>query len=384
MTVATRKSSAPRSRPHLARMRGELERLGGTFEKYVGDAVMAVFGAPVAHEDDPERAVRAALAIRDGLSGVRVGGEHRRGGRLSSVRVVRRGGGHRDRRRRHDDVPDRGGRRRRHGARRRVDVSRDAGRDRVRRAPAAPGEGEDRAGRRLRGAAREPRAARGVRGPAARAPRRPQGGAEPRSSTRSRAHDATAPFSCVTLVGVPGIGKSRLVWELQRALAGEPGLVTWRRGRCLPYGDGVTLLGARRDGQGAGRDPRERRRGDGGRRSCGRAVRELVADPREAEWVEGHLRPLLALDAPASERREEAFAAWRRAFEALGGAGVRSCSSSRTCTGPTTGLLDFLDHLADWATIAPLVLLCTARPELRERRPTWGARANAATMRSRR
>src|SRR5438093_10423113 len=51
--------------PYYARLRQELERRGGTVEKFIGDAVMALFGAPVAHEDDPERAVRAALAIRD-------------------------------------------------------------------------------------------------------------------------------------------------------------------------------------------------------------------------------------------------------------------------------------------------------------------------------
>ena len=49
-------------------LRDELERYGGTVEKFIGDAVMAVFGAPVAHEDDPERAVRAALAIRDAIA----------------------------------------------------------------------------------------------------------------------------------------------------------------------------------------------------------------------------------------------------------------------------------------------------------------------------
>src|SRR5213594_2801469 len=52
-------------RPYHERLRAELERFGGTVGKFIGDAVMALFGAPVSHEDDPERAVRAALAIRD-------------------------------------------------------------------------------------------------------------------------------------------------------------------------------------------------------------------------------------------------------------------------------------------------------------------------------
>src|SRR5215218_1611037 len=53
--------------PYQALVRFELERLGGVVEKFIGDAVMAVFGAPLAHEDDPERAVRAALAVRNAI-----------------------------------------------------------------------------------------------------------------------------------------------------------------------------------------------------------------------------------------------------------------------------------------------------------------------------
>ena len=56
-----------RLQPYYTRLRAELERFGGSVEKFIGDAVVAIFGAPVAHEDDPERAVRAALAICDAI-----------------------------------------------------------------------------------------------------------------------------------------------------------------------------------------------------------------------------------------------------------------------------------------------------------------------------
>jgi hypothetical protein len=140
----------------------------------------------------------------------------------------------------------------------------------------------------------------------------------------------------LTLVGVPGIGKSRLVAELLALVEAAPELTTWRQGRSLPYGEGVAFwaLGEMVKAE-AGileTDP-----GETAAAKLDQAAGSLV-EGAEAAWVAANLRPLvgLAVD-PASggDRQAGAFAAWRRFLEALAERGP-PCWCSRTCTGPTT------------------------------------------------
>jgi AAA ATPase domain len=133
-----------------------------------------------------------------------------------------------------------------------------------------------------------------------------------------RARDEQSP-QLMTLVGVPGIGKSRLVYELLQQVEADPELMTWRQGRCLPYGEGVAFwaLGEIVKAQ-AG--ILETDTADAAAGKLDRAVADLIADEREAAWVTGHQRPLVGLGATATlgdDRRGEAFAAWRRFLEAL-------------------------------------------------------------------
>ena len=365
--------------PKLARMRVELERFGGTVEKYVGDAVMAVFGAPLVHEDDAERAVRAALAIRDALgTGVKVA--------VNTGEAVVDVGAR----------PDAG-----EGMASgdflntayRIEEATPAGAVLVGDAAYRASWGAIEYGERRLVTAKgkeEPlvvweaiRARGAARSLDDRPPLAPLVGRREELAlvldTLARAkRDSTVQL--LTLVGPPGIGKSRLVWELQRALADDPGLVTWRRGRCLPYGDGVTFW-ALAEIVKAQAKILETDDAEAAARKLRRAVRDLVADPAQAEWVETHLAPVVGVagEVPSRERREEAFAAWRRFFEALAEWGPLVLVIEDVHWADE-GLLDFLDHLADWATSSPLLLMCTARPELHERRPHWGARQNASTL----
>ena len=370
--------------PYHARVREELERHGGTVEKFIGDAVMTVFGAPVAHEDDPERAVRAALAIRDTA---RTEGIELRIGVATGEALVALGA-----------RPAEG-----EGM-----ASGDVVNTAARLQSAAPVYGV-LVGETTYRATRHVIDYRGVEAVKAKGKSEPVPAwealeARARLGTEVLDHDAgelvgreqemdvlrsalrrvrdDRSTQLITLVGVPGIGKSRLVHELSRIADADPELITWRQGRCLAYGDGVTFW-ALAEIVKAQAGILEADDSEDAVRKLRGAVGDVVADERDAAWIESRLRPLVGLGGEqelAADRRGETFTAWRRFLEAL--ADQRPLVAVfEDLQWADDGLLDFVDELADWASGVPLLLVCTARPELLSRRPSWGGgKLNAATV----
>jgi class 3 adenylate cyclase/tetratricopeptide (TPR) repeat protein len=378
--------------PYHARAKAELERFGGTVEKFIGDAVVAVFGAPTAHEDDAERAVRAALAVRDAI--VELNAENPALG--LSVRVGAATG---------EALVNLNARPEQGEQLAAGDVLNTASRLQA----SAPTDGilVDEATHRLTEHAIEYREAdavdaKGKSNPVAVwepvAPKARLGvdiafrGGAPLVGRRdeldalldavARSQRDRAP-QLVTLVGVPGIGKSRLVWELFSALDSDPAqYVTWRQGRSLPYGDGVAFwaLGEMTKAQAGILESDDAEAAEAKLRAT---VEYVLDEVEEARWVEGHLRPLAGLAAGAEtggDHASEALAAWRRFFEAL--AEQRPLILVfEDLHWADDGLLDFVDQMAEWTTDVPLLILCTARPELLDRRAGWGGgKRNATTI----
>ena len=369
--------------PLHARLRSELERRGGTVEKFIGDAVMALFGAPVAHEDDPERAVRAALAIvdalaEDGLAEVRIGittGEAliALGARPEAGEGIASG-----------DVVNTAARLQAGAPVRGILVD-----ETTYRATERAIEYRDAAPILAKGKVEPVRVWRALSARSGVGVERPSG--RPlvgRVQELSLLHGTLARVrrerepQLVTLVGVPGIGKSRLVFELFEGLERNPELVYWRHGRSLPYGEGVTFW-ALGEIVKAHSGILESDTPDQAEEKLRSSVAAVIAEREEGPWVERHLRPLAGVETEevgAGDLRSEAFAAWRRFLEAL--AEQRPLLLVfEDLHWADDALLDFIEHLLDWASGVPILVLATARPDLLARRSGWGGgKVNSSTM----
>lgn len=360
---------------YFAMARTQIEAHGGVVEKFIGDAVLGVFGVPAAHEDDPERAVRAALRIADEAE------------RLPAL----------------DGTP----------LRLRVGINTGAA---LVRLGVVPGSGERflagdaiNTASRIQAVAPEMGVAVGLATYEATKPvfvytelppATLKGKAEPvrvfhAEAPRARLEvDLTrthgSPYvgreidlgllkglfdksvsassvQLVTVVGEPGIGKSRIVAELLAHAQAKVPALTWRHGRCLPYGDGVTFwaLGEivkAHAGILETDDPT----------TATTKIDDAVPAGPDRDWLRQRLRPLVGVDASSSAEREELFAAWRTFLEQV-------AEQSPTVLvfedihWADDAMLAFLEHLADRAEGVPLLVVATARPELFERHATFAA-----------
>ena len=382
----------------LMRLGQEVERYGGTVDKYIGDNVMAIFGAPVAHEDDAERAVRAGLGMQAAMEEVndalppgvhfdlRVGvntGEVMAGAVGESYTVT-------------------------------GDTVNVAARLQSAARPGSVTVGE-RSMRATRGAVRyevlEPLELKGKAAPvpaweavavtAEHAVRRSEPARE--SPLVGRDHELStleAVFErverdriphLVTLVGEAGVGKSRVLRELERRLCERPDSPAFHTGRCLPYGTGIVFWAL----------------GEVIRAGCGIVdsdsaevawsklldhTRKIFNAERPALGEEGERRTallgrLIGLEVPAElvpenddpERMRDAF------FSALR-SGIEAWAREKPLVlafedihWADDGMLDAIEHLAQWVR-APLLMVCLARDELLDRRPGWGGGRRSATQ----
>ena len=199
--------------------------------------------------------------------------------------------------------------------------------------------------------------------------------------TRSTERGVTARRSSSRSSASRASGRAGWCEELASALDAEPDLVFWRRGRSLPYGEGVTFWAAAEMVK-AQAGVLATDTADEAGTKLALAVRALVADEAEARWVESHLRRLVGIGSERApeERREREFSAWRRFFEAM--------AEQRPLVlvfedlhWADDALLDFVDELVDRSADVPLLVIATARPELLARRPGWGGgKRNATTI----
>jgi class 3 adenylate cyclase/tetratricopeptide (TPR) repeat protein len=344
-------------------------RYGGAVEKFIGDAVMAVWGAPIAHEDDAERSVRAAIELVDAVSTLGSGLQARAGVLTGEAAVTL-------------------------GAENQGMVAGDLVNTASRlQSAAAPGTilvGETTVRATDRAIVFEPAGEQALKGkalpfPAWRAIRvvAERGGRNRSDTLEARfvgrdddlrllkeLYHATGREKrarLVSVIGPAGIGKSRLAWEFLKYLDGLVENVWFHDGRSPAYGDGISFwaLGEmvrRRAGLLETDDEATTRA------RIAATLEQHVTDLEERRWIEPALLALLGFETGIGS--EQLFGAWRTFFERLAGtAPVVMVFEDFHFADP--GMVDFVDHLLEWSRSSPIFMLTLARPEFLERRPGW-------------
>ena len=363
---------------YFDRCRELIGRYGGTVEKFIGDAVMAVWGTPVAREDDPERAVRAALSLTAMVTalGAEVGmpGLCVRAGVLTGNAAVEIGAeaegmvlG---------DSVNTASRLQSIAAPGTVLVD-----DVTKRASEAAVAYEDAGSHLVKGREQTVHAWTALRVVAGAGGARRGVGLEAPLVGRDRelalitgSFDTTereGRARLVTVVGDAGSGKSRLLWEFFKYIDGIERTILWHQGRCLSYGDGVAYW-----------ELAEMVRARAGiveeedtatwRAKLRAAVAEYVPDDRERRLVEPRLAHLLGLQQRTATDRGDLFSGWRLFLERVA-AEHPVVLAFEDLQHADSGLLDFIDYLLEWSAEFPIFILALGRPELLAARPGWGA-----------
>jgi class 3 adenylate cyclase/tetratricopeptide (TPR) repeat protein len=355
-----------------------IDLYGGTVEKFIGDAVMAVWGTPTAHEDDAERAVRAALDL--------VGAVRQLGAEIGAADLRLRAGVHTGEAAVTLGATDQGmvaG-----------DLVNTASRLQSVAEPGSVLVGESTMRIAADAIAFEPAGEQLLKGKAAPVPAFRALRVVARRGGAGRSEQLEPPFvgreaelrllkgfyhgtteergvRLVSVIGQAGIGKTRLAWEFQKYLDGISEQVLWHEGRSPAYGEGISFwsLGEMvrmRAGIGEGDDEATTRA------KVAEVVERCVHDPDERPELEGALLQLLGIGGPRIRERDTLFLAWRTFWERLAATGT-VVLVFEDLQWADAGLLDFIEYLLAWSRGHPIYIVTLARPELLDGRPTWGA-----------
>ncbi|MBA3737177.1 MAG: AAA family ATPase [Actinobacteria bacterium] len=355
-----------------------VERYGGVIEKFIGDAVMAVWGSPVAHEDDAERAVRAALELtalvknlgeEQGAPDLRARAGVLTGEAAVALRAEGQGmvAG---------DLVNTASRIQSVAAPGSVLVGESTMRTTGEVISYEPAGSFELKGKEIPADLWRATRVVGLRRAAGRST-----ALEPPFTGRDREfrmikdlfHDSAdhERVHLVSVLGVAGIGKSRLLWEFNKYIDGLVDDVWWHQGRCLAYGEGVAFWALAEMVRGRAGILEDEESTTAARKLTA-SIEEHIPDEAERKFVAPRLGHLLGLEEGGTGDQENLFAACRIFFERIADRGP-SVMVFEDIHWADSALLDFIEYLVEWSRERPIFVVTLARPELAERRPNWGA-----------